>query len=74
MTNATRSQVFSRYNTAKGMARDGLLDEARVNRALGVAQKSGESKYHTTADYCDCPDSKYRGVVCKHRIAAALVA
>lgn len=70
-----RSTLFVSYNVCRRLAHQGYLDEKRLNRALGLAQRKGAPKYHTTVDSCDCPDSTYRGrsgVTCKHRLALAL--
>ena len=65
-----RSALFRVYNKARAAARRGELDEKRVNEALGILQRRNyERPYRTTIWYCDCPDSVYRGIVCKHRIA-----
>ena len=66
-----KSALFTAYNAAKALG----LERRRLNRALGLAQRRrGCSDYVTTADQCSCPDAKYRGIVCKHRIAKALEA
>jgi hypothetical protein len=73
----TRSTIWSNYNTARGLVRDGILDAGRLNRALGIAQSKERthlSEYHTTTNRCECPDSKFsRGHVCKGRIALVLL-
>ena len=67
-----RSQLFSVYNKARAAARQGKLDEGRVNRALGILQSNTGadriSKYQATGRGCSCPDSQH-GHTCKHRIA-----
>ncbi len=74
-TTVSKSVIWSNYNAARQLVRDGLLDAGRLNRALGVAQSRQERTYHTTSTRCDCPDSTYRpGFVCKHRIALVLKA
>lgn len=68
-----RSTLFTNYNAAKSLARQGILDEGRVNRALGVAQSKDANPYHTTSHGCTCKDRAFRGITCKHMIAAALI-
>ena len=45
--------------------------QERRTRALTMPLSTG-SKYHATADHCECPDAQYRAPEgwCKHRIAA----
>lgn len=77
MTNTNRSTLFTNFNAAKSLARRGRLEEGRVNRALGIAQQTGEThieKYGSTATGCTCPDRRFRGVTCKGMIALALKA
>lgn len=68
---SSKSSIFSAYNGARRLAREGRLDCKRVNRALGVALSNKPSEYNSTARSCECPDRKYRGVICKHMLAAA---
>lgn len=69
MRNKTR--IFRAYNAARALG----LDKKRLNKALGLAQRKAPAPYFTTPEFCSCPDAKYRpGELCKHRIAAALVA
>ena len=72
MTTATRSQLFTAYNAARTLARRGLIDRDRLDRALGVAQRTEARPYVTTENDCTCPDSRIRHVVCKHRLAVLL--
>jgi hypothetical protein len=67
-----RSALFTAFNCARPLARQGYIDGNRLNRALGIAQSSKPSQYITTADRCSCPDSSYRHVTCKHQIALML--
>lgn len=67
-----KSQLFKEYNKARAAARVEGSDVKRLNRGLGVAQKSQPRPYVTTAHDCSCPDHFYRGVVCKHMIALRL--
>ncbi len=68
------SALMSAYNTVKSRGKkNGLWDTARTDRAFGLLQ-SGEAKiswveYSTTVDSCECPDSQYRKVICKHSLA-----
>jgi hypothetical protein len=65
-----KSQIFSIYNKARKAPREGKLDEGAVNRALGVIQRKGESKYITTIRSCNCDARKYNSSKpCKHMIA-----
>jgi hypothetical protein len=45
--------------------------QVRRNRALATPIGAG-SRYHATANQCECPDAQYRAPEgwCKHRIAA----
>jgi hypothetical protein len=47
--------------------------QVRRDRALNMTLGAG-SKYHATADHCDCPDAQYRAPQgwCKHRITAQM--
>lgn len=67
-----KTRIFRNYNAARALG----LDRKRLNKALGIAQRKGAARsYFTTADFCSCPDATYRpDGICKHRIAAALVA
>lgn len=67
-----QSALFTAYNAARRLAREGKLDASRLNRALGVAQSKAPSRYVTTAERCSCPDSQYRKATCKHQLALAL--
>ena len=62
--------IFKHYNRARN---SGVLDEKRVNRALGIAlSKTFTEKmkqYGTTKTTCYCPDSEHRAHWCKHKIA-----
>jgi hypothetical protein len=67
----SKSRLFKNYNAARSLG----LDRGRLNKALGIAQSKAAPRYGATADFCRCRDAKYRPwVICKHRIAAALVA
>jgi hypothetical protein len=73
-----KSQTFQLYNKAKAAARNGKLDEMRVNRALSVLQSAdGEDtmkKYRTTINTCNCQDRKHHPhQACKHMIAAMVI-
>ena len=68
----TRSHLFTAYNAARTLARTGLIDRNRLDRALGVAQRIEPRPYVTTADDCNCPDARIRHAVCKHRLALLL--
>lgn len=66
-----KTTLFRNYNAARGLG----LDKKRLNKALGIAQRKEQAPYITTPEFCSCPDAKYRPwELCKHRIAAALVA
>lgn len=67
-----KSTIFSEYNKQRSTARKAGKDTARINRGLGLALSGKARPYLTTAHTCDCPDARYRGVVCKHMIAARL--
>lgn len=66
----SRSALFTAFNCAKRLP----VDRGRLNRALGLAQSKAPIGYGATADECDCPDSRYSGWTCKHRLASVLVA
>ena len=64
-----KSGLFRRYNRLRYL---GLIERRRLNRALGMALRQIIRPYTTTLYTCDCPDSQYRGLVCKHRAALML--
>jgi hypothetical protein len=75
------SSIISVYNWAKRVARAGMIDEQRLNRALGIVLSNDyhtgddvnwRAAYGTTTRFCDCPDSKVRKAICKHRLAAMI--
>ena len=74
MDTATKSAIFTTYNKARKAARQGKIDGARLNRALGILlSKSYPHQYNTTIKTCDCPDSRrHPEIVCKHRLAAMI--
>ena len=61
--------IFRRYNLIRHRA---TVERRRLNRALSLALSGVGRPYATTLYACDCPDSQYRGVVCKHRAALQL--
>jgi hypothetical protein len=72
--------VFAKYNKVR--RQDGV-DQVRLNRALGVAQKASTpfvlGKFETTAEKCGCGDWIFRmqheeGGKCKHQLAKILMA
>lgn len=68
------SALMTAYNLGKNWARrTDLTTTDRVDRAFGYLMSGDASSkwmdYATTADSCDCPDSQYRGIICKHSIA-----
>ena len=68
-----KSALFATYNSARVMAREGHLDAGRLNRALGIAQRTSPAPYARTATSCNCPDKRFRPwTTCKHQIAAIL--
>ena len=73
--NLTKSERMSWMNKARAQASG--LDPRRVVRAFAILQ-SGQydakvRKYSTAVRSCECEDSQF-GNVCKHRIAAMIVA
>ena len=70
-----KSALMVAYNTAKPM----VDDVGRLNRGFGIAQSNLARQtatfmvYATTIYSCKCADSFYRKVVCKHRLALALL-
>jgi hypothetical protein len=75
MTAQEKSKLFKTYNHARRLVYEGSLDAARLNKALGLAQRLKEepNDYQTTADRCLCPDSAWRTAhICKHRLSAIL--
>lgn len=56
MTNQEKSHLFEAYNAAKPLARRGLIDGKRLNKALGIAQRKQAPTYITTNSRCTCPD------------------
>lgn len=66
----TKSELFRMYNKARSAARQGKLDESRVNSALSVLQSKNQPEYFTTITSCTCPDRKFHPrQACKHMIA-----
>lgn len=78
-TAASKSDLFSAYNCASALARQGRMDPVRLRRALGVAQRTKPRPvaYITTWDGCSCPDwqnrGRHTGKSCKHMLAKLLV-
>jgi len=77
--NSRLSSLFTAYNIARSAARKGYIEPKRLNRALGIAMRSGEThidRYHTTPERCECPDWRYRirytGGNCKGQLCLAL--
>lgn len=68
LSQTKRKIIFTSYNRMK---REGA-DKGRLNRALGLAQRTQPRPYTTTADSCDCPDFVYRQSVCKHMLAVRM--
>lgn len=67
-----KSEIFKEFNKQRTQTRKAGKETGRVNRGLGLALSGKERPYLTTAHTCDCPDARYRGVTCKHMIAARL--
>ena len=72
-----RSALFTSYNLARRMVRQGAIDGDRLNRALGICQaKQQQNLYASSATDCMCPDRRYRlrwqGLACKHMLAEIL--
>lgn len=69
-----RSALFRAYNHARRAAREGRIDRARLNRALGLALRKANGKtYRTSLRGCDCRDAQLHPyVICKHRLALML--
>jgi len=71
-----KSRLFTSFNSSRSMARAGVIDAQRLNKALGVAQTEQGSHiehYRSTKDDCGCPDRRYRGQVCKGMLALLLI-
>lgn len=70
--------AFAVYNDLRRLARLGLFDAGRCNRALGIVQTprrqvAKTNQYGSSPERCYCPDSFFRPqVTCKHVIAARL--
>ena len=68
-----KSEYMGILNKARVAVRNGKLEKGRFNRAFGLLQKNDfievVNKYNTTLSSCDCPDSRARKTICKHRIA-----
>ena len=77
--NLTKSEIFRWYNKAKAFARKNpqLVDPKRVDRALGILQTKGNyfeaHPWNASVTHCDCPDTLYRRVVCKHSVAMMIL-
>lgn len=69
-----KSTIFANFNAARTLVGKTPLDTGRLNRALGLAQRTcQETEYRTTSNSCTCPDAKYRPyAVCKHRLSLFL--
>jgi len=65
---AQLSLAFTVYNKARTAARQGRIDEKRLNRALGLVLSGKQRPYNTTLHSCDCPDYRRTGKPCKHII------
>lgn len=69
--------IFQVYNQAKVAARDGKIDMARLNRALGILQSKNCAerieKYQASTTSCNCPDHTKTGKACKHMLAAMVI-
>lgn len=69
-----QSVLFSAYNYCKHYGRKtGLWTRDRVDRALSYLM-TGEAEakwaeYQSTFKSCECPDSQYRKVICKHSLS-----
>jgi len=56
------------------MTREAQVDEVVAARDLLLLWRAKFERYHTTADYCRCPDFQIRGLCrhggpCKHILA-----
>ena len=51
-----RSALFTAYNAAGALVRQGRTDRKRLDRALGVAQRKAAPAYITAGNRCSCPD------------------
>ena len=70
----TRSGLFTAYNVARSYAHQGYIDQARLNRALGLAQAKEPRPYRTILGACSCPDKRLRRVpACKHELRLLLL-
>lgn len=73
-THYNPSALMTAYNYGKSWASNsGLTTTDRVDRAFGYLM-SGEAEdkwqeYVTTIHSCQCPDSQFRGAICKHSVA-----
>lgn len=68
------SALMTAYNVTRHSGRrTGLFEKRRCDRALGYLMdgriRRKRFEYATTLAWCDCPDSRYRHVICKHRLA-----
>lgn len=63
----TKSEIFSIYNKARKAARQGKLNPAHVNKALGLLLSGKERPYVTTLKTCTCPNWR-SGIPCKHQV------
>ena len=77
MTNEERSALFTAYNQARPLTKQGRIERGRLDRGLGLALRRAKyyhEKYGTGLTHCGCPDTLYRpAVLCKHRIALQLI-
>ena len=72
----SRHDLFLAYNFACKLARAGYFDQARLNRAFGLAMRKGEAikpEYRTELERCLCPDKACRKVTCKHQLTLMLL-
>jgi len=72
-----KSEYMGILNKARAAVRNGKLEKGRFNRAFGLLQSNDFTmtvdKYNTTLASCDCPDSKTRKTICKHRITMMVI-
>ena len=68
-----KSALFGVYNRERADARRRGTSVPRVNRGLGLAQRTAERPYLTSTTSCTCKDFQYRGSktgqACKHMLA-----
>jgi hypothetical protein len=63
----------ARYRKALGLAADAARIVAVPGEQAFLVPATEGGFYRVDADGCPCPDATYRGTLCKHQIAVAML-